>query len=207
MAAGLILGGVFRTSDELLENKDRAIPDPPAVVEMLEAQSNPDDGDGAATQTEEKKKSLRERIRCAVLRLPLWLRTVICLPLWCAGQIVIFATGLLWDTILSPVLKTLLPWISFALITALVAAVVLKLLFPQLKAKEIFGKRNLIILITGTALTAMVNLWLKASDAADWTQMLAKTIGSTMILAAVVLPLIFRYVKDSKKPGILPVGG
>lgn len=208
LAAGILLGGSFDTKDELLDKNDKMIPTPPAVVELLEVQPEPEDDGEPETVQEEKRKSLRERIRCAVLRLPYWLRAVLCLPLWCVGQIAIYAAGLLWSTLLSPIAKAVLPWLCFALITAAVTFTALKFLFPELKLKDVFCKRNMIILIVGTVLIAIACICLDASQAQTWTKMLAKTIGSTVIIAAISLPLIIKCM--SRKNGtleIIPAGG
>ena len=208
VAAGVILGGVFNSSDELLDKNDKALPAPPAVVEMVELRAEPEDDEDSSVPQEEKKKSLRERIRLAVLRIPYAVRAALCLPLWCVGQILIYSAGLLWSTLLSPVVKAILPWLSFALITAAAAATIIKLLNPELKMKDIFNKRNLIILVAGTVLTAIANIILTLTGTGTWAQMLAKAAGSTLVLAAIALPIAFKAGKNSTSIiNTLPAGG
>ena len=77
-AAGVLIGGAFEAPADILKNDDMA-PAPAPIVEVLDAQTDPDGGDGedetVAEEEEEKKKGgVRAKTRELILRMPLAVR-------------------------------------------------------------------------------------------------------------------------------------
>ena len=86
-AAGVLIGGAFEAPADILKNDEMA-PAPAPIVEVLDAQAEPDDGDGGdetVAEEEEKKKTggVRAKTRELILHMPLAVRACVAVPLWC----------------------------------------------------------------------------------------------------------------------------
>ena len=106
-AAGVLIGGAFEAPADILQNDDMA-PAPAPIIEVLDAQAEPDGGDGedeaVADEEEEKKRGgVRAKTRELILRMPLAVRACVVVPLWCVGWAIISLASLLWAGVLSPI--------------------------------------------------------------------------------------------------------
>lgn len=132
-AASLLVSGLFATPAEIATQ----IPEsPPAIVEVYTPEEGPEEEESNAAT---RKKSVKERIREKLLTWPIWLRSLLLIPLWGIGTLL----SLLLRTVLPPVLK----WLLGAVFPVLLLLVGLKLLFPDIPLSKLLCKKNRIALI------------------------------------------------------------
>lgn len=201
VSAGIILGGIFNSPADLLKNDDKALPvPPPAVIEVVNPDTDPgDDGDGSENETSEKKKNLKERIRAFVLRIPVAVRAVIALPLWCIGWIITGGLSLLWKTVLSPVMGTVVKWLCLALVLFGIVWAVLKTVFPDMKLKEIFSKSRILTVLIGIAAGLLSDLIMQAADCEGKLILLVRGIITLVTLCAAIVPIVMKRAFARRK--------
>lgn len=130
-ATSMLIGGVFSSPKDVTA----PLPDtPPAIMEVYEADTVPDDEESSPV----RRKSLKQRVREKLLAWPQWLRAILLLPLWGLG------------TVLSLLLRTFLPgflkWLLGALFPLLLLLAGLKLLFPEIPLSKLLCRKNRIAL-------------------------------------------------------------
>lgn len=153
-SASVLVGGLFSSPAALTEEQELN----PAVVYSDDADPGSDNDAGTEEELEEEsaeeeaRPGARARLRQKILQLPLAVRLLVILPLWCVGWLILTGAGLLWSAVLSPLGAKVLSWLL--LIAALVAAFLLagKTIFPDLPLKKILNKRNLLSLVLGALL-------------------------------------------------------
>lgn len=156
-----------------------------------------DDADAGETENGETRRrgGARAALSARILRLPLFVRLLVILPLWALGSALIAAAGAAW-TLLSPVMGKLA---GFALLLALLAGTFLaaaKTAFPDLPLKKILNRHSLAALLLGAAA-------LTAADAAlplvwdDYGQIrnVALSVGFFAALCCVTVPFALREQK------------
>lgn len=147
-AAASVLAGTLFTKPEELTKSDVLMTEA-AIVCVEEEKEAPAEKTRQAV-TERKKEGpfarLLEKIRSAVMKLPVWARRVFVLPLCAVGWGIMDLCGVLWRAVGSPVAAFAGRWIVAAAVLFGIAAAALKILFPDVKAKELFNKPNLIAL-------------------------------------------------------------
>lgn len=153
-SASVSLAGFFSEPAALL---DREIKIPSAQVDVL---VDDDDDEGDENEDRENKESFSEKARSLILRIPLAIRSTIGLAMWCIGWVLIKLVAILWIGVLAPLLTFLLRTILSFLIFAAVIAAVLKLLFPWLKLRDIFCRKNLILLLIISILFNLLDMML-----------------------------------------------
>lgn len=142
---------------------------------------------------------LRARLRGLFLAEPSILRGVILLPFWAAGKALLTLLSLLF-TALSPVWQVLLVVLFNALLLFGLFALVYKLLFPNKRLRDLFTKRNILLLAAGS-------LMLSAADAvlrAFWEEYRPVSVAVKLILALVVLSLLCWRIFGKRKPRSTP---
>lgn len=156
-AAGLLVGGSFASSDELLSGE------PHALVETLTPpvqSAGEDDGSPELGGEEEKqaKRGVKAAVRRLVLSAPLWARAAVALPLWAVGTGLISLASVLWSALLSPIASTLLSWLLFAGLAVLVYTLAAKTVFPDLPLKKILNKRSLLSIVLACFALGLLDL-------------------------------------------------
>ena len=202
-AAGVLIGGSFDAPTDILGREDAALP-PTPIVETLNAEVDPDDGDGAdetaAEEEEEKKKGgVRARTRAFVLRMPLAVRACVALPLWCVGWALISLGSLLWSGVLSPVGGAILKWVVIALMVLAALAVTVKTVFPKTPLKKIFNKRTLLWVLGGSTLFCIADVVLQRFYP-DMPRLydVARALASAALLASALIPVL-RHEKKARE--------
>ena len=144
---------------------------------------------------------LRARLRGLFLAEPSILRGVILLPFWAAGKALLALLSVLF-TALSPVWQVLLGVLFNALLLFGLFALVYKLLFPNKRLRDLFTKRNILLLAAGS-------LMLSAADAvlrAFWEEYRPVSVSIKLVLALVVISLLCWRIFGKRKlrPAPLP---
>lgn len=152
VSAGVLVGGLFSAPAELLHDGDASAQ--AAVTETAESRS----------ETAEENRSVRARLREWVLRLPIGVRALVGVPLWCVGWAALQLFSALWAGVLSPMAGTLAGWLCLTAVLLAVFAAVMKAMFPDLSLRRILRRRNLL----GIALAAGALLALNALAPLVW---------------------------------------
>lgn len=163
---------------------------------------NSGSGSGAGEKPEPGSASLgpvRSALRSAILKLPVWLRALFGVPLWCVGWLLITSASALWSAVLSPVLGAASGWLLAGGLILLTSAATVKAVFPDLPLKKILNKRTLLTVLVGIMLLALIDtvmpfFW----DRYEKIALLVKILGSSAVLALVLFPF-FRRVRKKRK--------
>lgn len=189
-AATLALGAVVDTPDELFSCAPQAA-HVVACAEQEDHRAAVAQADGETT----KKERLRDKLRRLFLSQPSAIKGVLLLPFWAIGKVLIGLISLLF-TALNPVLHIILGVLLHALLLFGLFLVVLKLLFPNLKLKDLLTKRNIILLVCGS-------LVLSATDAilrTFWEDYRPISIAIKLTVALIVLSLLYWKVFGKRTP-------
>ena len=190
-ACSLALGSLASSPDELFQGVP---PVAPAAVAQSADESCPSD---PAKRGESKEESrLRSWLRKVFFSQPSVVRGVMLLPFWAAGKAMISLFSLLF-TALSPVLQVLLGVLLNSLLLFGLFAVLLKLLFPNLRLRDLFNKRNILILVISSVLLAVTDAILRAS----WEDYRPISIAIKLGLGLLVLALLsYRFFGKRVRP-------
>jgi len=172
-AAGMVTGSVIESPAELLED-----PAPIADVQQTE--------DDDAVVAEKRQKGVAAKIRTWILQLPAAVRMLVGVPLWGLGWVLLTAVSTLWMGVAAPVVSKLLGWLCLAVVLLAVFAASVKAAFPELRLKQIFRLRNLILLLGVTAVLAMADMALPTVwEGYDLISQTVWRVGATCLLAVV----------------------
>ncbi len=153
-AFSLALGGVVDSPDELFSGA-------PQVAQVVLCTSAQDDcAQESASKTPAKKERLRDKLRRLFLAQPSIVRGTVLLPFWAFGKVLLALFSLLFAA-LSPVLQILLGVLLNAVLLFGLFLVVLKLLFPSLRLRELLTKRNILLLTIGSLLLSAMDAILR----------------------------------------------
>ena len=203
-AAGVLIGGAFEAPADILKNDEMA-PAPAPIVEVLDAQAEPDDGDGGdetvAEEEEEKKKGgVRAKTRELILRMPLAVRACVAVPLWCVGWAIIGLASLLWAGVISPVGSEILKWVLIALMILSAVALTVKTVFPKTPLKKILNRRTLLWVLGGSTLFCIANVVLqKLYPDAPRLYDIARVVASAALLVSALIPVLKHEQKERQK--------
>ena len=153
-AVSLALGGVVDSPDELFSGA------PQAAHVVICAPDQDDCATGAASAEPTKKERLRDKIRKLFLSQPSFVRGIVLLPFWAVGKLILALFSLLF-TALSPILQIILGVLLNALLLFGLFLIVLKLLFPNLRLRDLLTKRNVILLAAGSILLSVTDAVLR----------------------------------------------
>ena len=148
-SASVSIAGFFSEPAALL---DRDIKIPSAQVDVI---VDDDDDEGDENDEKENDEGFAEKARAFILRIPFAVRSTVGLAMWGIGWVIIRIVSLLWIGVLSPMLGFILRTILTFLILAAVIGGIIKLLFPWLRWRDIFSRRNLMLLL---AVSLLLNL-------------------------------------------------
>ena len=187
---GLLVGSVFDSPADLLERKAVDLPQS-VITDVLDTDTGDSDSGDSLLPGEEKRKSLRTRLRQKLLELPWQLRAATGLPLWLLGWGVTSAASALWSGLLSPIGGAVLGCAGTAAAAAAAVGLTAKAVFPDMPLKRIFSRRSVLTLLFGSAIwgisTAMLELLLPEFDA---LRRLAEGVFLLIILLAALLPVL-----------------
>lgn len=139
--------------------------------------------------------TLAERLRARFFKQPSVVRGLVLLPFWAAGKTLLtLASALL--TALAPVWQILLGVLLNALLLFGLFALVYKLLFPNKKLRDLFTKRNILLLAGGSLLLTAADAVLRAF----WEDYRPVSIAVKLVLALGVLILLCRRIFGRRKP-------
>lgn len=142
---------------------------------------------------------LRARLRGLFLAEPSILRGLILLPFWAAGKALLTLLSLLFSA-LSPVWQILFGVLLNALLLFGLFTLVYKLLFPNKRLRDLFTKRNIVLLAAGSLVLAAADVILRAF----WEEYRPISVAVKLILALLVLSLLCWRIFGKRKPRPAP---
>ena len=172
-AAGIITNAAFETPALLWE--------PTPVIENLDQDDAP--------APEDRQRSPLARVRARMMALPWAIRALVGVPLWGIGWTLTTALAALWTGVSAPALTHVLEWLLTGAIAAAAFAASLKAAFPELPAKEIFHRRNMVPLLGTTALLAAGDFALFAVWKVEFPRWVWQT-GSVAVLTGLGIHLL-----------------
>ena len=189
-AVGVFFSSLFGTPNDLLA--DPSVTEPPAIV--MDISSDDEAEEEQETQEENTEKpGVFARIRAYILRLPLFVRVAIGLPLWALGWLVTQAFAALWKLFLAPVAGHILTFLLTALVLLAIMTLLVKTVFPDLPLKEILSRPNILIVLIACAVFCVFNIVLGQQDDsfARWEPLIRFGEGA-FILLLILVRMVFR---------------
>jgi len=179
-ACSMALGSLASTPDELFSGV------PSSSVVVAAQSTNEADSSDSAKRTESKKESrLRTWLKGVFFSQPSVVRGLVLLPFWALGKTLIALFSLLF-TALSPVLQILLGVLLNAALLFGLFALLLKLLFPNLRWRDLFTKRTILLLAIGSVLLSVADMVLRQY----WEDYRPISIAIKLGFALVILSLL-----------------
>ena len=192
-AVGVFFSSLFGSPNDLLA--DPSATEPPAIV--MDISSDDEAEEEQETQEENTEKpGFFARICMMILRLPLFVRVAIGLPLWALGWLVTQAFAALWNLFLAPVAGHILTFLLMALVLLAVMTLLVKTAFPDLPLKEILSRPNILTVIVSCVLFCIFNIVMGQRDDsfARWEPLIRFGEGA-FILLLIMVRMAFRKRK------------
>ena len=124
-------------------------------------------------------------------------RTLIGVPLWAVGSVLLWLGKKLLKLISSAVLPPLLHWLGLFALLALALFLLAKLLFPGIRFRDIFRAPVLLILGIGSLLLEAGDIILsRCIDNFDRFGLLYFFVGGILLLGAALIPVRHRYMAN-----------
>ena len=202
-SAGVVVGGLFQSPDELLHAEEDAAPLTQSVLPSAVA----GDGDGVNDQDsvpdsedEERRRSPRSRVKAWVWRQPAAVRALVGVPLWCVGWLILSGLTAAWSGVLSPVLGGVLGWLITAALIVGAFVLTVKAAFPELPVKKILNKKTLPGILLATlllgALDAVLPLFVSGYTRVSTV---VRAVGAAGVLGSAAALFIRRENRRKKK--------
>lgn len=179
-AAALALGALVDSPEELFAGTTQA-----AQVVIASCEEDERVSLQAACAQPVKKVTLRDKLRRFFLGQSSFVRGLMLLPLWAVGKALLTLLSLLFAA-LSPVFQIILGVLLNALLLFGLFALVLKLLFPNLRLRDLFTRRNILLLAAGSLLLSVADAILRHF----WADYRPISIAIKLAFALLVLALL-----------------
>lgn len=152
--AGLLLGGLFQSPADLMDDAMAHAAPPPAIEWVMPAAAD-NGGDHpeeeSFAQDERRRLGIRDSLRQLIAGLPPAVKAFIGVPLWALGSLATAAFSSLWSIVLSPVLSTAATWLLAAGVVLAAVLGTVKAVFPDMPVKKILTKRMVLSVIATVA--------------------------------------------------------
>ena len=216
-AAGVLVGGLFNSPGDLLNNPGESSADrtlPPLPIEIVREETEEEaelperlTGSGAGgagspgtsgagvsdARPEKIKTGIRAYLTGRITKLPLAVRAAAGVPLWCIGWVLLHSASAAWTAVLLPVFRALFGWILVAGLILLTAVITVKTVAPSVPLKKILSKRTLLFTVSGVVVLAIADTVLPyVWDAYDSVSLVIKIVGSSALLGIIVRPFILQ---------------
>ena len=192
---GIITGSVFDSPAEIFEEENRKISEPAAYVQVLEDGIDIDTEDELTDNSSRKRRKLGTGIRNIILKLPLWARALFVFPLWIIGSAVLWFLSNLWAGAQGFLTGVFLPWLCLIAAAALIIYGICKVLFPDIKLKDVFYKRNTFIFLISSLVLLILDFVLPIFGADDYSRYI-RFAGPLLLVCSIVLTV---YVSRKQK--------
>lgn len=186
-SASVLLGGTFDSPQDLINN-DKYKPE--AVIEKV---LNEDEDKQEAKQ----KNNLKEKFRNLVYKVPVKIRTYLFVPLWFLGTFLISLTDLLVKVVLAPASHIIINFILHVLIILGIVVICIKVLFPDLPLSKILNKRTLIMVIIGSMLLSLCDIFMPMVwDKYKLYRNISKLVLGLVVILIILKPFIKKKLEN-----------
>ncbi len=187
-ACSIALGALVPSPEELFSGSAQ-------TAQVAIVQSEEDRAGCVPTALPAQKETLRERLRRLFFAQPSVVRGVVLLPFWAAGKAALSLLSLLFAA-LSPILQLILGVLLNALLLFGLFALVLKLLFPNLRLRDLLTRRNVILLAIASVLLSVTDAILRA----NWEDYRPISIAIKLGVGLLVLALLSWRIFGKRVP-------
>jgi hypothetical protein len=149
-ALSVMLGGLFESPAEL-GSEAEASPAPAAICAVAGDDEELDSDSAQEPLPEKKRRGWRSSLKALVLRLPLFIRVTVLIPLWCLGYLIIAGVSALWGPVLSAPVTGILKALCTAGILSAAVLITVKTAFPEVPVKKVLGKKNVYFILIASA--------------------------------------------------------
>lgn len=143
------LGALFESAEELKQNYPKT---PKAVIESINDYSEDN------LENSEVHDSFKERLKKLIYRIPVKIRTIFFVPLWAIGHILISLLEILFQNIFIPIVSQIGGFLVETAIILLVAAICIKIMFPDMPWSKIFSRKFILSVLIGSLVIRIVDL-------------------------------------------------
>ena len=139
---------------------------------------------------------VRTGFRNFIYMIPVRIRAILCIPLWFAGNGVLFLLELIYRGILTPMGNLIVSFLLQNLVLLAVIAAAVKLLFPDLPWSKIFNKKTIITVFIGSLIMSVCDLIMPMIwDRYRLYRTLSKLIIGLIVVVLVMTPFVKRRLK------------
>ncbi len=192
------VGATFSSPAEIVNSPQYMQPTP--IVESFDPAPDADDA-SEDTDNEEKKnyRGVRDILRQWMLGLPLGIRAVLVLPLYCVGWVILQLLGLLGGALLPGLAHTIVGWLLLFGIVLGSAALLLKTVFPDIPLKKLLTPKRIGGMFIGVGVVWVLCTLISAisPEAAKWLGWLK--FGGGLLVAGLSVFRIQKKVLSKKK--------
>ena len=150
---------------------------------------------------EDKKYSAFAKI---AQKVPDVLKFILSIPIWLFTHIVLAAVKKIFLKIMTPILAYLLHFLLMAILTLAIIVLIVKLLFPEKKVKEILNRKLVLYVCISDLLSDLTDfLFTKYIDGFGPYSDLYQFIFGLFVITFALIPYIQLYVKEKNKPVII----
>ena len=180
------VGASFTSPADIVNGGNYLQPTP--IVETMDMSPEADDA-SEDSESEEKKthRGIRDILRQFLLGLPLGLRAVLVLPVYCIGWVLLQIFGMIGGAVLPVLAHTILGWLLLAAVVLGSVALLLKTIFPDIPLKEMLTPKRIGGILIGVAGVYLLCALLSAvsAEAAKWIAWI-KAIGGLGVASLAV---------------------
>jgi len=203
-AVSLLTSAAASDPADLLK-EDKLLNDPPvAIVETFVPDLPPDDdgGDLEAMEEEDEKKryGLRSRIRALLMRMPIYARFMLCIPMWAIGWAISSGAGAALTAAAGPVAGAVLQTAVSAAAVFGLSALSVKTVAPDVPVKKLLNKKTaaiaLLAAVCGEIAFILLELFLPQGQR---VLELVKSLAALLVLLGVAVPLCVKAFRKSMK--------
>ena len=200
MAAGLLVNGLFDSPADLMQKTGSSY-NQPAIVQTIDMDTDMDDYDDELKKIKgtQAKGGFFAGVRQWIINLPAAVKALVGVPLWAIGWVVMQALTLVFGKLMGPVWSVVLKWVIGFAIMAVIFAIIMKLLFPKAKLKDILRPRNLIWLAAGAVILGLADILVPLfwADFARWRWLILFG-GGILVMGS--LALVFAAEQHRAEP-------
>ncbi len=138
-AASLLVGNTYDSVEEILSHEGTV----DSVIDKYSQSRN--------------KPTVKEKLRMWFDRLPFAVRLLVITPLYVIGWLMMLVLTPLWDHLLSGILAKVGYWLVVLLIILVILAVMKAVLLPDVPLKELFTRKNLLIIAGSVTALALLD--------------------------------------------------
>lgn len=191
-ACSIALGSLASTPEELFSGV-------PAAAPITAAQSSSEASPSKPAEKDESRPQSRFRgwLRSVFFSQPSVVRGLVLLPFWVLGKTLTVLFSLLF-TALNPILQVLFGVLLNAALLFGLFAILLKLLFPNLRWRDLFTKRNILLLTIGSVLLSVADAVLRTC----WADYRPIRIAILLGVALVILSLLCWRILGKRKKAV-----